>query len=193
MVITPQQFIEICPNAKLKAEVFIPWLNKYLQEAKIDTPLRIAAFMAQAAHETGEFRYLKELGNKQYLDKYDTGSLAKALGNTPEDDDDGILYCGRGIFQVTGRSNYEMCSVAMFGDKRLLKTPQLLEEPQYAVKSACWFWTRRGLNALADRNDFLGICVKVNGRNKKTGLPNGWEDRKKYFERACKVLGVVQK
>lgn len=190
-LITVEQFIAICPNARIKADLFVPWLNKYFEEYKINTPLRIAAFMAQAAHETVEFRYMKELGSNKYLDKYDTGKLAKNLGNSPEDDDDGILYCGRGIFQVTGKANYKTCSRALFNDERLLTKPQLLEESQYAVKSACWFWNSRSLSVYADKPDFLTVCTRVNGKN-KDGYPNGWVDRKKYFDRACKAMGVTK-
>ena len=190
-LITVEQFIAICPNARIKADLFVPWLNKYFEEYKINTPLRIAAFMAQAAHETVEFRYMKEFGSNKYLDKYDTGTLAKNLGNSPEDDDDGILYCGRGIFQVTGKANYRTCSRALFNDERLLTKPQLLEDPQYAVKSACWYWNSRNLSELSDKPNFLAVCIRVNGKN-KNGLPNGWDDRKKYYDRSLKAMGVIK-
>jgi len=77
-------------------------LNAY----HVNTPLRIAHFMAQIEHESGGFKYLRELGGHKYLDKYDTGKLAARLGNTPEDDDDGQKYCGRGYIQITGHDNY---------------------------------------------------------------------------------------
>ncbi len=107
----------------------------------------MAAFLAQV----GQLLYVRELGNDAYLAKYDTGSLAERLGNTPAADGDGQRYRGRGLVQITGRDNYEACSEAPFGDSRLLNTPDLLEQPFYASLSAGWFWQRAGLNTLADK------------------------------------------
>lgn len=79
----------------------------------------MAAFTAQVGHESGRFRYARELSGDEYLSKYDTGPLAKRLGNTPEADGDGQKYLGRGLIQVTDRDNYYVCSKALFGDDRL--------------------------------------------------------------------------
>lgn len=125
---------------------------------------------------------LRELGGDQYLSKYDTGTLAKRLGNTPEADGDGQKYRGRGLIQITGRANYAACSEALFGDARLLNTPELLEHPVYAALSAGWFWQRAGLNTLADQGDFLTITRRINGGT------NGLSDREALYERALKVL-----
>ncbi|CAI8794283.1 putative chitinase [Pseudomonas chlororaphis] len=125
---------------------------------------------------------MRELGNDQYLSKYDTGTLAARLGNTPEVDGDGQKYRGRGLIQVTGRANYQACSEALFGDSRLLNTPELLENPVYAALSAGWFWQRAGLNSLADKGDFLTITKRINGGT------NGLVDREALYERALKVL-----
>ena len=146
------------------------------------TRLRMAAFLAQIGHESGQLLYVRELGSNQYLSKYDTGSLAKRLGNTPEADGDGQKYRGRGLIQVTGRANYEACSEALFSDARLLNTPELLEIPVYAALSAGWFWHRAGLNTLADQGDFLTITKRINGGT------NGLADREALYERALKVL-----
>ena len=110
----------------------------------IITRLRMAAFIAQIGHESGQLRYVRELGNDKYLAKYDTGRLAQRLGNTPEADGDGQKYRGRGLIQVTGHHNYEACSEALFGDSRLLNAPELLEQPVYAALSAGWFWQKEG-------------------------------------------------
>ncbi|PLP87833.1 lysozyme [Pseudomonas sp. FFUP_PS_473] len=148
----------------------------------IVTRLRTAAFIAQIGHESGQLRYVRELGGDAYLAKYDTGTLAQRLGNTPEPDGDGQKYRGRGLIQITGRDNYEACSEALFCDSRLLNAPELLEHPVYACLSAGWFWHRAGLNTLADKGAFVLITKRING-----GI-NGLADREVLYERALKVL-----
>ncbi len=182
MPITEQQLLQILPNARRQAGVFVPALNAAMSKYGIITRLRIAAFIAQIGHESGQLQYVRELGSDQYLSKYDTGPLAKRLGNTPEADGDGQKYRGRGLIQVTGRANYEACSEALFSDARLLNTPELLETPVYAALSAGWFWQRAGLNTLADKGDFLTITKRINGGT------NGLADREALYERALKVL-----
>ncbi|MNR48060.1 Chitinase class I [compost metagenome] len=95
---------------------------------------------------------------------------------------DGARFCGRGLIQVTGRANYGRASQALFGDDRLLKTPELLEQPEWAAKSAVWFWTTRNLNALADADRFTDITRAINGGT------NGLEDRKARYQLALSVL-----
>ncbi|KOP51282.1 Prophage PSPPH02, putative chitinase [Pseudomonas coronafaciens pv. porri] len=180
MSITTQQLLQILPNASSRAGVFVPVLNVAMSKYAIVTRLRIAAFIAQIGHESGQLRYVRELGSDDYLDKYDTGPLAERLGNTPEDDDDGQLYRGRGLIQVTGRDNYAECAQALGLD--LLKHPELLERPEHAAMSAGWFWHKRGLNTLADAGDFVTITKRING-----GL-NGLADREKLYLLALKVL-----
>lgn len=182
MAITEKQLLQILPSAGARAGVFIPGLNATMGKYAIITRLRMAAFIAQIGHESGQLRYVRELGNNAYLAKYDTGRLAERLGNTPEPDGDGQRYRGRGLIQVTGRSNYEACSEALFGDSRLLNTPELLEQPVYAAMSAGWFWQRVGLNTLADKGDFLTITKRINGGT------NGLDDRKALYKRALEVL-----
>ena len=182
MPITAQQLLQILPNAGAKAGVFVPALNAAMGKYGIVTRLRIAAFVAQIGHESGQLRYVRELGGDSYLAKYDTGKLAKALGNTPAPDGDGQKYRGRGLIQITGHDNYEACSEALFGDSRLLNTPELLENPVYAALSAGWFWHRAGLNTLADKGDFLLITKRINGGT------NGLADREALYATALKVL-----
>ncbi|MDP4573245.1 glycoside hydrolase family 19 protein [Pseudomonas sp. LPH60] len=182
MTITVQQLLQILPNAGAKAGVFVPALNAAMSKYAIITRLRMAAFIAQIGHESGQLQWVRELGSNQYLSKYDTGTLAKRLGNTPEADGDGQKYRGRGLIQVTGRANYEACSEALFSDARLLNTPELLEAPVYAALSAGWFWQRVGLNTLADKGDFLTITKRINGGT------NGLADREALYQRALKVL-----
>ncbi len=180
MSITQQQLQQILPNAGQTAGVFVPVLNTAMVRFQIIGTKRIAAFIAQIGHESGQFRYVRELGNDQYLSKYDTGTLAKRLGNTPEADGDGQKYRGRGLIQITGRANYMMCGEALALD--LINQPELLEKPQHACMSAAWFWASRGLNTLADAGQFDTITRRINGGQ------NGAADRQALYARALKVL-----
>jgi putative chitinase len=184
MPITTQQLLQILPNAGKQAGVFASALSLAMDRFQINTRLRMAAFIAQVGHESGQFRYVRELGGDQYLSKYDTGPLAKRLGNTPEADGDGQKYRGRGLIQITGRDNYLACSKALFSDDRLLRTPELLEQAEWAAKSAAWFWNSRNLNALADAGagEFNDITRRING-----GL-NGLAERLAFYRTALKVL-----
>lgn len=164
--------------------ISIPLSNKWagaltaaMAGAQINTRLRIAAFLAQIGHESGGLFYVKELGGASYFAKYDG---RKDLGNLQPGD--GAKFCGRGLIQITGRDNYAKVSMALFGDYRLLKNPELLELPDWAAKSAAWFWTTRNLNNLADGGQFTDLTKKING-----GL-NGIEDRKARYKLALSVL-----
>lgn len=182
MPITKAQLIEILPLSGKMADVMLPALNDAMARYQINTRLRIAAFIAQVGHESGQFVWLKELGNNAYLAKYDTGSLAKRLGNTPEADGDGQKYRGRGLIQITGHDNYLACSKGLFENARLLDTPELLEQPTFAALSAAWFWDSRKLNEFADVSAFETITRRING-----GV-NGLAERVEFYNRALKVL-----
>ncbi|NMX68658.1 glycoside hydrolase family 19 protein [Pseudomonas sp. WS 5111] len=181
-MITLTQLQQILPNARAQAGVFILALNAAMLHRHITGSKRMAAFIAQVGHESGELRYVRELGGEHYLSKYDTGALAARLGNTPDADGDGQKYRGRGLIQITGRRNYLACSRALFGDERLLHFPELLEQPQWAAESAAWFWHSNGLNELADQDQFTTITRRING-----GL-NGLEHRQQLWEKARAVL-----
>lgn len=163
-----------------RAEKWITPLNDAMEHYRIDTRLRVAAFIAQVAHESGSFRYVKELGSSAYLDKYDQGTLAARLGNTPEDDDDGQKYCGRGLIQITGHDNYAAVGKAL--SLNTIDHPELLEQPQWAALSAAWFWDSRSLNALADQGEFEKITRRING-----GV-NGLAERKAFYSAALSML-----
>ena len=180
MPITALQLQQILPNAGQSAGVFVPVLNTAMVHYQIVGTKRMAAFIAQIGHESGQFRYVRELGNDQYLSKYDTGSLAKRLGNTPEADGDGQKYRGRGLIQITGRANYMTCGEALALD--LLNQPELLEKPQHACMSAAWYWASKGLNTLSDEGQFDKITQRINGGQ------NGAADRQALYARALKVL-----
>lgn len=179
MQITEQQLRQIMPLARGRAAVFLPYLNAAMTRRQITTPRRIAAFLAQIGHESGQLLYVRELASGA---AYDTGRLAAQLGNTPAADGDGQRYKGRGLIQITGRANYRSASLALFGDERLLERPELLEQPEWAAESAAWFWESKGLNALADALDMNRITRRING-----GL-NGLADRLALWGKAREVL-----
>lgn len=173
-MITIEQLKKIIPYAGPRAGVFLGPLNDAMAEAGIDTPARESAFLAQIAHESGSLRYVREIADgKAYEGRAD-------LGNTQPGD--GPRFKGRGLIQITGRANYRACSLALFGDERLLDHPELLEGVTPACRSAAWFWKSRGLNALADSGAFKAITKAING-----GL-NGYADRLAYYQRAKGVI-----
>lgn len=160
-----------------RAQKWAPALTAAMDVGQINTRLRIAAFLAQIGHESGSLVYAKELGGASYFAKYDG---RKDLGNTQIGD--GARFCGRGLIQVTGRANYRAASQVLFGDERLLFSPELLEKPEWAAKSAVWFWSTRNLNELADADRFTDLTKKINGGT------NGLEDRKARYRLALSVL-----
>ena len=93
-----------------------------------------------------------------------------------------MKFKGRGAIQVTGRNNYSEASQFIFGDDRLLYTPELLELPEYGILAACWFWTKHKLNELADADNLIRITRKINGGT------NGIIDRQKRLSLAKKAL-----
>jgi putative chitinase len=161
----------------VRAEKWASALTAAMAGGQINTRLRVAAFLAQIGHESGSLVYSKELGGPSYFAKYEG---RKDLGNTQKGD--GPKFAGRGLIQVTGRANYEKASHALFGDDRLLANPDLLEQPDWAAKSAVWYWTTRNLNALADADRFTDITKAINGGT------NGLEDRKARYKYALSVL-----
>lgn len=170
-MLTLEQLSAIYKEApKQRLLPFISLLNQGFDEFGIDTPLQRCMFLAQIGHESGQLRYLKELASGEaYEGRSD-------LGNTSPGD--GVRYKGRGLIQITGKRNYVLCSLSL--GLPLLETPQLLEEPENAVRSACWFWYNNRLGALGD--DIKKVTRRINGGY------NGLEDRIKLYERAKEVL-----
>lgn len=143
-------------------------LNNY----DINTPLRLAMFFAQTHHESGGFKYTKELGNDAYFNKYEG---RKDLGNTVKGD--GLRFKGRGFIQVTGRYNYTVISKDTKID--YLNNPQWLEREPDAMISALWYWQKRNLNKYADAKDVKGATKVINGGY------NGLKEREELY---CKYL-----
>lgn len=176
----PATFGALLARAGLRASVPLDHdlgvaLVAHLDAYDINTPLRLRHFLAQAACETWAFTVLKERGDANYFHRYEG---RRDLGNIQPGD--GARYCGRGLLDTTGRANYHALATLTGIDCE--NHPELLEDPDNAVRSACVYWHSRGVNALADLNDIRGVTQAVNG-----GL-NGLVDRTTFFER----LGVIQ-
>ena len=157
-----------------------------LPEFDIATQIRVAMFMAQTAHESANYTRLHENLNYRATSliaqwpkhfNYDNASqyehkqeaianraYCNRMGNGDEASGDGWKYRGRGIMQLTGKESYAGCSHAVYGDDRLLDTPELVEQDMdVAVKSACWLWNAKRLNPLADASDIKEVTHRING------------------------------
>jgi predicted chitinase len=164
----------------------LPCLQAAMKEFQIDAPPRAAAFLAQLAHESGQLRFMEEIwGPTPAQQRYEPRSaLATALGNT--EPGDGRRFKGRGPIQLTGRANYRR-----FGDllgENLIADPARAARPDLAFRIAGLFWSKKGLNALADlatADAFREITRRING-----GF-NGLEERWKFYATACAVLSVA--
>ena len=176
MPISKQQLLHIFPNAGQSAGVFVSALNTAMNHYQIVGAKRVAAFIAQIGHESGQLKYVKEIwGPTKAQARYEGRA---DLGNTVAGD--GSKYRGRGLIQITGRANYKACGEALALD--LINEPELLEKPQHACMSAAWFWASRGLSTLADAGQFDKITQRINGGQ------NGAADRQALYVQALKVL-----
>lgn len=183
MEMTVKQLLAIMPNARnyvaknknfagYSLESIVLRMNKYAKEFGIDSPQRWAHYLAQIAHESLELRYSEEIASgKAYEGRKDLGNIYKG---------DGVRFKGRGLIQLTGRTNYT--TYKAFCGFDVVSQPELLCKPVGAIRSSMWFWWKKGLNALADKDDFATITKRINGGT------NGWDDRKKYLDRAQKAL-----
>ncbi len=180
-MLTETQLSKVMPNlAQAKLALYLPPLNKAMQDRSVNTMLRTAAFIAQLAHESGEFRFMEELwGPTPAQVRYEPPSdLATRLGNTQPGD--GKRFKGRGPIQITGRFNYQKYGGLLGID--LCANPPLAATPEVAFATAGLFWEKNGLNELADTEDFVTITKRINGGT------NGLPDRQMYYARAKAVL-----
>lgn len=177
--LTDEMLRQIMPHcSKARRAQCMPHLVSAMIEFEITNYLRAAAFLATIALESGELKYFEELASgAAYEGRRDLGNIYRG---------DGRKYKGRGVIQVTGRTNSEACLKFL---RLPAGQPERLAEMQNAFRSAGWFWGPfRHLNQLADQRQFLAIQVRVNGRNKATGLPNHWKERSAYYSVALRVL-----
>jgi putative chitinase len=176
MPLTAQDLASATGATVQRAERFLPFIEAAMEEFDINTAVRQAAFLAQIGHESGGLRYTLELWGPTDAQKRYEGRLD--LGNVQVGD--GYKYRGRGLIQITGRSNYTAATTGLGQD--VINTPELLEEPDFAVRSAAWWWSVHGCNEIADSGDFIRLTKRING-----GL-NGYEDRLAKWEVAKEVL-----
>jgi putative chitinase len=212
MSLTLSQLRQLLPKNKY-VEHWYDALSVLLPDYDINTPRRVAAFIAQCSHESGGFAVLQENLNykpqalRRLFPKYFTDDViagqycakpnkqeaianriyANRMGNGDESSGDGYRFRGRGLIQLTGRSNYQNFADSIEVDGRPLKideVPAYLETFEGAAQSACWFWETNNLNKWADEGDILTLTKRINGGT------IGLEDRKKHYEHALHVLGA---
>jgi putative chitinase len=173
--VTADHLRQIAPYAtESQIQRFLPHLNTTMTEFSINTPLRRAHFLAQVAHESGEFNYVEEIASgAAYEGRRD-------LGNTQPGD--GVRFKGRGLIQITGRFNYQACGAALGVD--LISNPPRLSDDDLAARSAGWFWDWQQLNPVADRDDFEGVTYIINGGY------NGYNDRLTKLQAAKRTFGI---
>jgi putative chitinase len=203
---TKQQLGEMIPGNQYLTHWYEA-LSAILPEYEINTPQRVAAFIAQCAHESGGFKALKENLNykaatlRKIFPKYfPTDELAakyaampnkqeaianlvyaNRMGNGGPETGDGYRYCGRGLIQLTGKENYSWFAASL--EMPVEEVPEYLGTFEGAVQSACWFWETNNLNQWADKGDILTLTKRINGGT------IGLEDRIKHFNHAVHVLG----
>lgn len=178
-----------CGASVLRSATWVQPLQAACDAYQINTPLRVAAFLATCGVESGRLIFTKEIwGPTPAQIAYEPPSKkAGELGNTEAGD--GKRFCGRGLIQVTGRRNYTLAAVGL--DLDLLNHPELLEQPADAAISAGWYWHNRNLNALADAGNFLGVSRAVNlGSATSKAMPNSYSERLALYTAAKQALGV---
>jgi len=201
---TKQQLKEMIPKNPYVDQWFEA-ISEILPEYEITTPQRVAAFLAQCAHESGGFVFLKENLNykaaslRRVFPKYfpddaiaaqyaGKGEMianrvyANRMGNGDEASGDGFKYCGRGLIQLTGKNNYTFFAGSL--DIPVEEASEYLQTFEGAVQSACFFWDQNKLNQWADAGDILTLTKRINGGT------IGLEDRIKHYEHALHIFGV---
>jgi putative chitinase len=182
---------------------YVEPMNKTFSRYIIDTPRRISMFLAQVGHESGGLtaiqenlnysadrlsvvfpKYFKDVDPSAYArnpEKIANRVYASRMGNGPESSGDGYRYRGRGLIQLTGKSNYERFAKSML--MPLDQAVQYLTTPEGACMSAGWFWDVNNLNELSDDGDVIGCTRKINGGT------NGLEDRQSHYTKALQIFG----
>jgi putative chitinase len=203
-ILTQDQLAQLLPDNP-HIDHWYHALEQALPDYDINTPHRVAAFLAQCAHESGGFTAIKENLNyraatlrkvfpkyfpddeiaNQYAGKQEMIAnrvYGNRMGNGPEESGDGYRYCGRGLIQLTGKQNYQNFADSL--QMAVEDVPEYLSTFEGAVQSACWFWESNNLNQFADSGDILTMTKRINGGT------IGLEDRIAHYEHALHVLGA---
>jgi putative chitinase len=180
MLLTPEILKKIAPNGKASILADLAtYLPMALENAGINTPLRVGHFLAQAAHETDGFQTLQEYwgptaAQKKYEGRADLGNIVAG---------DGSLFRGRGIFQLTGRANYTTYGKKLGVD--MVSDPKLAATGKISVLTACEYWKSRDINTPADKDDITAVTRKINGGT------NGLAARKAFYTKIKKILPEI--
>jgi predicted chitinase len=155
-----------------------PGIRETMAKRAIDTPLRQVHFIAQTGHESGELRFREEIASgAAYEGRRD-------LGNTRRGD--GTRFKGRGLIQLTGRANYTDYARGVDREQEILQNPEIVAiDPGLCVDVAGWYWEKRKINALADRDDLIAVTKRINGGT------NGLDDRRRLLVRAKALYGLA--
>jgi putative chitinase len=203
-MITVEQFTEMFPKNK-NPQGWTTALVDVLPTYEINTPERIASFLAQCGHESAGFTVLQENLNysaeglnkifHKYFPTLESAQpyarkpemianrvYANRMGNGDEHSGEGYKFRGRGPIQLTGKDNYAACSDFLFQDDTLLQNPDMLLDPEYALHSACWFWWKNDLNNYADSADLVTMTKRINGGT------IGLEDRIAHYNQAMEIF-----
>ena len=157
MQITRQMLMRAVPDLYFKrVDEFVASFNMWAIPFGINTPKRIAQYLAQVFHESGALRYVEEIASGA---AYDTGKLAEKLGNTPEKDGDGQRYKGRGFIQLTGLANYKAFKACDLCTEDVVAHPEKVAEFPLNQVASMWFWQSHGLNELAEKDEPLSADV----------------------------------
>ena len=205
-MLTAEQFHQLFPRAQ-DPQGWVDSMNNVFPNYELDSPKRIAAFLAQCGHESGGWTVFEENLNysakglmgifKKYFPDEATATAyqrqpekiankvyANRMGNGPESSGDGWKYRGRGPIQLTGKDNYRAFAKEMFDDwENLFNNPDWVNaDRDFALMSAIWFWNKNKLNREADAGDIKTMTRKINGGY------IGLEDRIKHYEEAIHLL-----
>jgi putative chitinase len=202
-ILTKEQLTQMVRNPYI--DHWYTALEQLLDDYEINTPQRVAAFVAQCAHESGNFVFIKENLNykaaslmKTFAKYFPTADIAAQYANRPEQianrvyanrmgngdeaSGDGYRYCGRGLIQLTGKDNYTFFAGSL--DISVEGAAEYLATFEGAAQSACWFWETNSLNRYADSGDIKGLTKAINGGY------IGLEDRISHYEHALHVMSA---
>ena len=162
-------------SSKADREAYLKELNDLCPKHGFEG-LDLAAFIAQTAHESGAFHYLKEIASgAAYEGRRDLGNINKG---------DGVRFKGRGYIQITGRANYTKFREWLGGAPDIVSHPEMIERPHLAMLASIWYWKHNNLSPIALSDDFRLLTKKING-----GL-NGYTSRLAYYIKAKKILNI---